>query len=235
MDMRKKWILIFAAVASLSLVAAACGGEDETAPASEGANSAAADTTDMTITDVVSGNEDFSTLLAAVGAADLGGTLAGEGPYTVFAPTDDAFAALPEGTLDTLLEPQNKDQLASILTYHVLSGEVLAADVQSGEVTTVNGAPFTISVEDGGVFITDGAGNTAEVVTTDITTSNGVIHVIDSVLLPSGAGVNRAILPHRSRRAVEVRRLRRGLRPDSRRPARPPQPDRRPIRSTAPA
>ncbi|HET7236886.1 MAG TPA: fasciclin domain-containing protein [Actinomycetota bacterium] len=187
MAVRKKWILIFAAVASLSLVAAACGGEDETTASPEGATSAAADTTDMTemtITDIVAGDENFSTLLAAVGAADLGGTLAGEGPFTVFAPTDDAFAALPEGTLDTLLEPENKDQLASILTYHVLSGEVLAADVQSGEVTTVNGAPFTISVEDGGVFITDGAGNTAEVITTDITTSNGVIHVIDSVLLP---------------------------------------------------
>jgi uncharacterized surface protein with fasciclin (FAS1) repeats len=187
MAVSKKWILIFAAVASLSLVAAACGGEDETTASSEGETSAAADTTDMTemtITDIVAGDENFSTLLAAVGAADLGGTLAGEGPFTVFAPTDDAFAALPEGTLDTLLEPENKDQLAGILTYHVLSGEVLAADVQSGEVTTVNGAPFTISVEDGGVFITDGAGNTAEVVATDITTSNGVIHVIDSVLLP---------------------------------------------------
>jgi uncharacterized surface protein with fasciclin (FAS1) repeats len=144
----------------------------------------AADSTDMTITDVVAGNEDFSTLLAAVGAADLGETLAGEGPFTVFAPTDDAFAALPEGTLDTLLEPENKQQLADILTYHVLPAEVMAADVQPGEVVTVNGAPFTISVEDGGVFITDGAGNTAQVVTTDITTSNGVIHVIDSVLLP---------------------------------------------------
>jgi uncharacterized surface protein with fasciclin (FAS1) repeats len=181
--MRRKWILIAAAVASLSLVAAACGGDEETA-APAGETAGAADTMDQTITDVVAGNEDFSTLLAAVGAADLGETLAGEGPYTVFAPTDDAFAALPEGTLDTLLDPENKDQLAGILTYHVLPGKVVAADVTSGEVTTVNGATFTISVEDGGVYITDGAGNTAQVTTTDIVTSNGVIHVIDSVLLP---------------------------------------------------
>jgi uncharacterized surface protein with fasciclin (FAS1) repeats len=181
--MRRKWILIAAAVASLSLVAAACGGDDETA-APAGETAGAADTMDQTITDVVAGNEDFSTLLAAVGAAELGETLAGEGPYTVFAPTDDAFAALPEGTLDTLLDPENKDQLAGILTYHVLPGKVVAADVTSGEVTTVNGATFTISVEDGGVYITDGAGNTAQVTTTDIVTSNGVIHVIDSVLLP---------------------------------------------------
>lgn len=181
--MRRKWILIAAAVASLSLVAAACGGDDETA-APAGGTAGAVDTIDQTITDVVAGNEDFSTLLAAVGAADLGATLAGEGPYTVFAPTDDAFAALPEGTLDTLLEPANQDQLAGILTYHVLPGKVVAADVTSGEVTTVNGATFTISVEEDGVFITDGAGNTAQVTTTDIVTSNGVIHVIDSVLLP---------------------------------------------------
>jgi len=138
-----------------------------------------------TITDIVAGNEDFSTLLAAVEAADLGETLAGEGPFTVFAPTNDAFAALPEGTLDSLLEPENKDQLASILTYHVVSGTVMAADVESGEVTTVNGAPFTIEVADEGVSITDGQGNTANVVTTDIVASNGVIHVIDAVLLPA--------------------------------------------------
>ena len=181
--MKRKWILIVAAVASLSLVAAACGGDDETA-APAGQTSGAVDTMDQTITDVVAANEDFSTLLAAVGAADLGDTLAGEGPFTVFAPTDEAFGALPEGTLDTLLLPENKDQLAGILTYHVLPGEVLAADVASGEVTTVNGATFEISVEDDRVFITDGAGNTAQVTSTDIVTSNGVIHVIDSVLLP---------------------------------------------------
>jgi len=184
MQMRSRWILILAAVASLSLVAAACGGDDET-PAPAGQDAGAADTMDQTITDVVAGNEDFSTLLAAVGAAGLGDTLAGEGPFTVFAPTDEAFAALPEGTLESLLKAENKDQLAGILTYHVLSGKVLAADVASGEVTTVNGETFSISVQDDGVFIADGAGNTAQVITTDIETSNGVIHVIDSVLLPA--------------------------------------------------
>lgn len=184
--MRKKWLLIAGAVASLSLVAAACGGDDEpAAPSSEEGASAATETTEQTITDIVAGNEDFSTLLAAVGAAELGETLDGEGPFTVFAPTDDAFAALPEGTLDSLLQPSNRDQLTSILTYHVLPAEVRAADVASGEVATVNGGTIDISVDDAGVFIIDGAGGTAQVVTTDIVASNGVIHVIDSVLLPS--------------------------------------------------
>jgi uncharacterized surface protein with fasciclin (FAS1) repeats len=125
--------------------------------------------------------------VTAVQAAGLEETLRGEGPFTVFAPTDAAFEKLPAGTLDALLaDPAG---LASILTYHVVAGEVMAADVADldGEaVTTVNGATFTVNVEaDGSVTITDGAGNTATVVTTDITTSNGVIHVIDSVLLPA--------------------------------------------------
>ncbi|MEZ0234067.1 MAG: fasciclin domain-containing protein, partial [Actinomycetota bacterium] len=142
-----------------------------------------AETTE-TITDVVAGNEDFSTLLAAVEAAGLGKTLAGEGPFTVFAPTDEAFAALPEGTLETLLKPKNEELLSSILTYHVVPAEVMAADVESGEVTTVNGATFTVDASDMGVSITDGQGNEVDVVTTDIVTSNGVIHVIDGVVLP---------------------------------------------------
>ena len=141
-------------------------------------------TTGMTITDIVASNPEFTTLLAAVGAADLADTLAGEGPYTVFAPTNDAFDALPAGTLESLLKPANKDQLAAILTYHVVEGQVMAADVTPGDVTTVNGADFTISVENGDVFITDGQGNKAMVTQTDIEASNGVIHVIDAVLLP---------------------------------------------------
>jgi uncharacterized surface protein with fasciclin (FAS1) repeats len=145
-----------------------------------------ADESAETITDIVAASPDFSTLLTAVQAAGLGETLAGEGPFTVFAPTDDAFDELPPETLETLLEPANKDQLAAILTYHVVPAEVMAADVQSGEVTTVNGEQFTVAVEDGGVEITDGQGNTATVTETDIDASNGVIHVIDSVLQPAG-------------------------------------------------
>ena len=184
----RKLITALAAVASLSVVAAACSSDDTTSTdAMDGAESAApaapAETTE-TITDVVAGNEDFSTLLAAVEAAGLGETLAGEGPFTVFAPTDEAFAALPEGTLETLLKPKNEELLSSILTYHVVPAEVMAADVASGEVTTVNGATFTVDASDMGVSITDGQGNEVDVVTTDIVTSNGVIHVIDGVVLP---------------------------------------------------
>jgi uncharacterized surface protein with fasciclin (FAS1) repeats len=131
---------------------------------------------------------DFTTLVAALEAAGLDETLRGDGPFTVFAPTDDAFAALPEGTVDTLLADPEGD-LTDILTYHVVEGAVFAEDVvglDGQEVTTVNGAAFTVNVgDDGSVSLTDGAGNTVNVVTTDIETSNGVIHVIDAVLLPS--------------------------------------------------
>ena len=129
----------------------------------------------------------FTTLLTAVEAAGLEETLRGEGPFTVFAPTDEAFAALPAGTLDTLLADPTGD-LADILTYHVVEGEVMAADVvglDGQEVTTVNGATFTVNVgDDGSVTLTDAAGNEVAVVQTDVDASNGVIHVIDGVLLP---------------------------------------------------
>jgi uncharacterized surface protein with fasciclin (FAS1) repeats len=121
----------------------------------------------------------FNTLVAAVKAAGLVDTLKGEGPFTVFAPTDEAFAALPAGTLDSLLLPENKDKLISILTFHVVPGKVMAADVTSMEAPTVNGATATIEVSDSGVTIEG-----ANVVKTDIKTSNGVIHVIDKVMIP---------------------------------------------------
>jgi len=184
----RKLITALAVVASLSVVAAACSSDDTSSTdAMDGAESTAPAETTETITDVVAGNEDFSTLLAAVEAAGLGETLAGEGPFTVFAPTDEAFAALPEGTLETLLKPKNEELLSSILTYHVVPAEVMAADVESGEVTTVNGATFTVEASDMGVTLTDGQGNEVDVVTTDIVTSNGVIHVIDAVVLPPQA------------------------------------------------
>jgi uncharacterized surface protein with fasciclin (FAS1) repeats len=123
----------------------------------------------------------FKTLAAALEAADLIGTLKGDGPFTVFAPTDAAFAKLPEGTVETLLKPENRDQLIAILTYHVVPGKVEAADVVNlDEATTVNGQDVQITVADSGVQI-----NNANVIKTDIEASNGVIHVIDTVILPA--------------------------------------------------
>ena len=121
----------------------------------------------------------FTTLVAAVGAAGLVETLKGEGPFTVFAPTDDAFAALPAGTVDELLKPENKQKLTDILLYHVVSGKVMAADVTAlTSAPTVLGKDVTVKVDMGNVYI-----NEAKVIITDIETSNGVIHVIDAVLL----------------------------------------------------
>ncbi|MEL6978330.1 MAG: fasciclin domain-containing protein [Pseudomonadota bacterium] len=134
----------------------------------------------LDIVDTAAANGSFTTLVAAVQAAGLVDTLKSEGPFTVFAPTDDAFAALPEGTVETLLKPENKDQLVAVLTYHVVSGAVMSGDIagQTLEVETVQGAAASIDATDG-VKI-DGATVTAA----DIKTSNGVIHVIDAVILP---------------------------------------------------
>jgi uncharacterized surface protein with fasciclin (FAS1) repeats len=122
----------------------------------------------------------FETLAAALGAAGLVETLKGDGPFTVFAPTDEAFAKLPAGTVENLLKPENKDQLTAILTYHVVSGEVMAADVvKLTEAETVNGKMVKIAVEGDTVMI-----NGAKVVAADVDASNGVIHVIDAVILP---------------------------------------------------
>lgn len=132
------------------------------------------------IVGIASSNADFETLTAALKAADLIGTLEGDGPFTVFAPTDDAFAKLPAGTLETLLKPENKAKLAGILTYHVVAGKVLAADVVKLKgAKTVNGKEVSIRVVDGKVML-----DAATVAKTDIIAGNGVIHVIDSVILP---------------------------------------------------
>ena len=131
-----------------------------------------------TIVEVASSNEDFSTLVAAVDAAGLVETLDGEGPFTVFAPTNEAFEALPEGVLDALLLPENEDVLTSVLTYHVVSGEITSDEITDGDVETVEGQSVTISTENG-VMV-----NEATVVTADVEASNGVIHVIDAVLIP---------------------------------------------------
>ena len=133
-----------------------------------------------TIVEVAAGNADFETLVAAVKAAGLAETLSGAGPFTVFAPTDAAFAKLPAGTVENLLKPENKDKLVALLTYHVGAGKVLAADVVGLDTaTTVNGAVANITVTDGTVMVDE-----ATVTATDIKASNGVIHVIDTVIMP---------------------------------------------------
>jgi len=140
---------------------------------------AAAAEKDIVDTAVEAGS--FKTLAAALKAADLIETLKGKGPFTVFAPTDEAFAKLPEGTVETLLKPENKAKLAAILTYHVVAGKVEAKDaVKLKSAKTVNGASFKISASDAGVMV-----DKAKVVKTDIQCSNGVIHVIDSVIMPA--------------------------------------------------
>jgi uncharacterized surface protein with fasciclin (FAS1) repeats len=133
------------------------------------------------IVDVAAANGSFNTLVAAVKAAELVGTLKGKGPFTVFAPTDEAFAKLPKGTVEMLLKPENKDKLAAVLTYHVVAGKVMAADVvKIDSAATVQGQKVMVKVEGGNVMI-----NGAKVVMADVKASNGVIHVIDNVLLPS--------------------------------------------------
>ena len=146
-----------------------------------------------TIVAVAAGTEDLSTLVTAVTAADLVETLNSEGPFTVFAPPNSAFEKLPEGTVASLLEPDQKDALTGILTYHVVAGEVMASDLVAAisgeedgtlEITTVNGAILTASIVDGAPILTDATGNTSSIIATDIDASNGVVHLIDTVVMP---------------------------------------------------
>lgn len=136
---------------------------------------------DGDIVDVAAGAGTFNTLVAAVSAANLVETLQSEGPFTVFAPTDEAFAALPEGTVENLLKPENKNQLIAVLTYHVIAGKVMSTDLQDDmKAATVQGSSVTIDLDNG--VMVDGA----NVVAADIEATNGVIHVIDAVILPKG-------------------------------------------------
>jgi uncharacterized surface protein with fasciclin (FAS1) repeats len=142
----------------------------------------AQDTMNKNVVEIAAGNKDFSTLVAAVKAAGLVETLSGKGPFTVFAPTNAAFAKLPKGTVEDLLKPENKAKLTSILTYHVIAGKVMAADaikLDGKKAATVNKQEIAIKVKDGKVMVND-----ATVTSADIVGSNGVIHVIDTVLLP---------------------------------------------------
>ena len=162
----------FALAAVLSLGLVACS-DDDTMTATGPEPS-------LDIVETASAAGTFDTLVAAIQAADLVATLKSEEPFTVFAPTDEAFAKLPAGTLESLLLPENKDQLAAILTYHVVAGQVPAADVVNlSSATTVQGSNVSISVDGGSVMV-----DNAMVIQTDIETENGIIHVIDNVILP---------------------------------------------------
>jgi uncharacterized surface protein with fasciclin (FAS1) repeats len=146
-----------------------------------------------TIVDVAVGNEDFSTLVTALKAADLVGALQGDGPFTVFAPTNDAFAKLDSNTLSSLLEAKNQKSLANILTYHVISGKLTATDVVSAlesgngsvDLTALNGQVINVMQKDGKIWLKDLNGNYSEIVATDVMGSNGVIHVINTVVMPN--------------------------------------------------
>tara|TARA_A100001391_G_scaffold194819_1_gene171470 strand:+ start:1219 stop:1800 length:582 start_codon:yes stop_codon:yes gene_type:complete len=190
-----KLTIALASTASLALAACAetppeSDTYEEAAAADQMANAEAM--APGTVVEVAQGDETFSTLVSAVTAAGLGETLSGEGPYTVFAPTNDAFAKIPEATL-TELTTNDTETLGTILTYHVVEGNVDAgtltqAITDAGEdgyaITTVNGGTLTAKVVDGDVVLTDAAGGTSTVTATDVAASNGVIHVIDTVLMP---------------------------------------------------
>jgi len=191
-----KLLKTFSAFVIAGLLFASCAEEKKEVVKTENKNVEATMSIEVeqkpNIVEVAVGNQSFSTLVAAVKAAGLVETLSGDGPYTVFAPTNDAFAALPKGTVETLLKPENKATLTSILTYHVVSGKFEAAAVINAieknngafVVTTVQGEKITLSLNDGKVELKDAKGAKATVVIADVAASNGVIHAIDSVVMP---------------------------------------------------
>jgi uncharacterized surface protein with fasciclin (FAS1) repeats len=177
---------------------AACSSDDEdeatttTAASTETTEAETTETTEAaagdTIADLAVATPELSTLVAAATAADLVSVLSGPGTYTVFAPTNDAFAAI-QSTVDTLLKPENKAKLTSVLTYHVLQNQVLSSDLKEGDqtVTTVLGETLVVNLTGAVVTITDSTGAKATVSTADVTASNGVVHIIDKVLIPAAA------------------------------------------------
>ena len=196
----KKLVLSMAVIASIAFTSCK-DNEKNTSEETMTEEEIAMETTDVsteatmpeqeTIAEIAMGNEDFSTLVTAVKAAGLAETLNSEGPFTVFAPTNAAFDKLPEGTVSTLVEPANKEKLAGILKYHVVSGEYMAADVVkaindndgSFTIPTVQGGELTATLEGENVILTDAAGNKSTVIMTDVDASNGVIHAIDAVVM----------------------------------------------------
>ncbi|GAA4643030.1 fasciclin domain-containing protein [Pontixanthobacter gangjinensis] len=185
-----KFYAIPALVSALALAACGTPAEDNTT-ADETAVSDTAEAS-TTIVDVAAGNPDFSTLVSAVTTAELGETLSGEGPFTVFAPTNDAFSKVPAETMTALMGEDMRDDLVGILTYHVVAGKVDAATLTTAitdgggtyEIGTVNGGKLTASIEGDAVILTDAAGGKSTVTATDVEASNGLIHVIDTVLMP---------------------------------------------------
>jgi len=175
--MVRKLFTLSLAVASATVLAVAPG-VHASSPSPAPASAKTAASAQKTIVDVATEAGSFTTLLKALEAADLVKTLSEEGPFTVFAPTDEAFAALPKGTLDDLLKPENKEKLKRVLSYHVVSGELLSQNLEAGKVTTLAEVPVEISIKDG-IRVND-----AKVATPDLKASNGIIHVIDQVLLP---------------------------------------------------
>ncbi|TXD47291.1 fasciclin domain-containing protein [Polaribacter sp. IC073] len=186
---------VFMAIAIVGIFAMSSCKASKTEEAKEKATVAVVEVEEVAqtpnIVGVAVGNENFSTLVAAVKAAGLVETLSGDGPFTVFAPTNDAFAKLPEGTVATLLMPENKATLTSILTYHVVAGEFNAAAVVAAikanngtfEVTTVQGGKLVASLDGANVMLKDEKGNMSKVVIADVAASNGIIHAIDSVVM----------------------------------------------------
>ncbi len=190
-------IRVMTAVSAVAILGlAACNSEPE-ATNTDAMEPAATDTmapaADGTVVAVAQSNPDFSTLVSAVQAAGLVDTLNGAGPFTVFAPTNAAFEKIPADTLNGLLQPAQRDTLTSVLTYHVVAGQVDAAALiqqieqggGSATLTTVQGGTLTARVVDGTVTLTDAAGNTSRVVTADVAASNGIIHAIDTVVMPN--------------------------------------------------
>lgn len=179
----KKALLLGLCVPALAFGVAACSSDDNesSSTTTEQTDSSMTDeASEMNIVETAQATPDLSTLVEAVVAADLVETLSGEGPFTVFAPTNEAFAKLPPAELQRLLKPANKDELAKILTYHVVAGDVMSSDLTNGQkVKTVEGQDLTITIAGDKVKVND-----ATVVQPDIETSNGVVHVIDGVLLP---------------------------------------------------
>ena len=187
-------LTITAAAAALAIALTGCGAAEQ--PTTENTDSYATEqpaAASGTIVDAAVANPDFSTLVTAVQAAGLAETLSSAGPFTVFAPTNAAFAKLPAGTVDNLVQPAQRETLTSILTYHVVSGRVTAADliaqIQAGggtaTLTTVQGATLTARLQGSSVVLTDAASGTSTVTATDVAASNGLIHVIDTVLMPA--------------------------------------------------
>ncbi len=187
-----RFILTTTAIVAL----AACSSEAPVTPTDEDSADAMMDSAEAaepgTIVDVAAGNPDFSTLVTAVTAADLGATLSGEGPFTVFAPTNAAFDKIDPEALSALLKPENKADLTSVLTYHVVAGKMTAADIVkaitdgdgTATLTTVQGAPLKAMLDGDSVILEDGTGVRSTVILTDVEASNGVVHAIDTVVTP---------------------------------------------------